>query len=280
MHYQTFRNSVLAYILRLAPIPFGRHRRRYRFYQRIKNSELVLKRKIRHSGIVLPLNLGDWIQYWMFMEGAYEKQWVDFLKPHVTGKIFFDVGANVGGYTLTLAKSAARTYSFEASSANASILKNFVNLSKLNTIEVINKAVSNNSGERVSIYSSPDTGGNNTQFNDFGKGCEMVSTVTLDQFVADNNIDYVGVIKIDIEGSELAAFQGAHDLLNKSHPVLLVEFHALAAKQANWELVELYNLLKSYGYSAHKLRRNGLVTFDPSGLSEPEFYTNLIFTKL
>ena len=149
-----------------------------------------MKRKIRHSGIVLPLNLGEWIQYWMFMDGAYEKQLVDFLKPHVTGKIFFDVGANVGSYTLTLAKSAARTYSFEASSSNASILRNFVDISKLNNIEVINKAVSNNSGQTVSIYSSPDTGGNNTQFHDFGKGCETVSTITLDQFVAENNIDH------------------------------------------------------------------------------------------
>lgn len=154
MHYQTLRNSVTAYVLRLIPNPFGRYRRRYRFYQRIKNSDLILKRKIRHSGIVLPPNLGEWIQYWMFMDGAYEKQLVDFLKPYVTGKVFFDVGANVGSYTLTLAKSAARTYSFEASSSNASILRNFVNLSKLNSIELINKAVSNQSG-RVFQFTHP-----------------------------------------------------------------------------------------------------------------------------
>lgn len=270
-------DSIMAYVLRIAPNWFGGYRRRYRFYQRIKNSDLVLSRKIRHSGIVLPLNLGDWIQFWMFMEGAYEKQMVDFLKPHVTGKIFFDVGANVGSYTLALSKSAARTYSFEASSVNAAILRNFVSHSKLNTIEVINNAVSNNSGGTVSIFSSPDTGGNNTQFHDFGKGCETVSTITLDQFAKENNIGQVDVIKMDIEGSELAAFQGAHDILSKSHPVLLVEFHAIVARQANWELVELYNLLMRYGYNAYELHRSGLVPFERSRLSEPEFYANLIF---
>lgn len=277
MRYQMFRNLVMAYILRIMPNPFGRYRGRYRFYQRIKNSDFILKRKIRHSGIVLPLNLGDWIQYWMFMEGAYEKQLVDFLEPHVTGKIFFDIGANVGSYTLALSKSAAHIYSFEASSSNAAILKGFVGLSGLNTVEVVNQAVSNHSGKNVSIYSSPDTGGNNTQFCDFGKGCETVSTITLDQFVADHDIDRVDVIKIDIEGSELAAFQGARDLLNKNHPILLVEFHALVAKQANWELVELYDFLKGCGYNAYELKRSKLVPFDRSRLLHPEFYSNLIF---
>lgn len=270
-------DSIMAYALRIAPNWFSGYRRRYRFYQRIKNSNLVLNRKIRHSGIVLPLNLGDWIQFWMFMEGAYEKQMVDFLKPRVKGKVFFDVGANIGSYTLALSKSAAHVYSFEASSSNAAILRNFVKLSGLNSIEVINKAISNHSGKTISLYSSPDTGGNNTQFHDFGKGYETVSTITLDQFASDNNIDHVDVIKIDIEGSELAAFQGAHDLLSKSHPVLLVEFHALVAKQANWELTDLYNLLKSYSYNAYELSRRGLIPFERSRLSNPEFYSNLIF---
>lgn len=274
-----FLNSLHAFFLRLLPGPFGRYRRRYKFYLQIKNSNLVLRRKIRHSGIVLPLNLGEWIQYWMFMDGAYEKQLVDFLKPLVKGKTFFDVGANIGAYTLTLAKSAARTYSFEASASNATILQNFIGLSKLKNIEVINKAVSNKAGEVIELYSSPDTGGNNTQFHDFGKGSETVSTITLDQFVADNNIDQVGVIKIDIEGSELAAFQGAHNLLSKCRPVLLVEFHALVAKQANWELSELYNLLKSYDYNVFELSKKGLLPFDPSRLSSSDFYANLIFKK-
>lgn len=277
MRYQTLRDTVKACILRFVPIPSGRYRHRYSFFQRIKGSDLILKRKIRHSGIVLPLNLGEWIQYWMYMEGAYEKQLVDFLKPHVTGKVFFDVGANVGSYTLALSKSAAQVYSFEASSANAATLGNFVQLSGVRTIEVVNKAISDQSGKTISLYSSPDTGGNNTQFHDFGKGCETVSTITLDQFAADNNIGHVDVIKIDVEGSELAAFRGAHELLGKSHPVLLVEFHALVAKQAGWELVELYDLLMSYGYKAYELNRSGLVPFESSRLSNPEFYSNLIF---
>ncbi len=277
MRNQTLRNLAMANFLRVIPGPFGRYRRRYRFYERIKNSRLVLSRKIRHSGIVVPLNLGDWVQYWMFMEGAYEKHLVDFLKPHVNGKIFFDVGANVGSYTLSLARSAARIYAFEASPSNAEILRSFVAPSGLNTIEVINNAVSSQAGNSIQIYSSPDTGGNNSTFHDFGEGGETVSTVTLDQFVAEHSIDRVGVIKVDVEGAELAVFQGAREVLRTGRPVLLVEFHALVAKQANWHLAELYDLLVGHRYNVYELVKGKLKPFDASRLSNPEFYSNLIF---
>lgn len=277
MRTPTFYDPIMAYILRFAPGLFGRYRRRYRFYEHIKNRKLVLKRRLRHSGIVLPLNLGDWVQYWMFMEGAYEKQLVDFLFPHVRGKVFFDVGANVGSYTMTLAKAAHHIYSFEASPANAAVLRNFVSISKLGNIEIVNQAISNTSGDEVVIYSSPDTGGNNTRFHDFGKGGETVRTITLDQFVQERKIDKVDVIKMDIEGSELAAFIGTKEILSRHHPLLLIEFHALLAKQAGWELSELYSMLTGYGYSAYELIKRELIPFDRSRLHSPDFYSNLIF---
>lgn len=211
------------------------------------------------------------------MEGAYEKQLVDFLLPYVKDKVFFDVGANVGSYTMILAKSAKRIYSFEASSFNAEILRNFVAISKQDNIEVINRAVSDISGDQITIYSSPDTGGNNTRFHDFGGGGESVKTITLDKFVQDHEIEKVDVIKMDIEGSELAAFTGAQEILNKHRPVLLIEFHALVAKQAGWELMELYRLLTKYGYNANELIKRKLVPFDSSRLASPDFYSNLVF---
>ncbi len=277
MNAQTLRNTLTAYILRLLPNPFGRYRRRYRFYQKIKNCDLVLSRKIRHSGVTLPLNLGDWIQYWMFMEGVYEKPLADYLRPHVSGRIFFDVGANIGSYTLSLARAAERIYSFEASPRNAATLNNFVQIAGLQNIDVINKGVSNRSGEQITIYSSPDTGGNNTQFHNFGNGCETVATITLDQAVAEYQIPRVDVIKMDIEGSELAAFQGADEILSRHRPLLLIEFHALVAQQAGWELATLYNLLTGYGYRVFELSGKMLAPFDQKRFSEPEFYANLIF---
>lgn len=277
MQYNLFLDTLHAYFYRYLPNPFGRDRKRYRFYESVKNRDLILKRKIRHSGVTLPLNLGDYIQYWMFMDGAYEKKLIDFLLPYVKDRVFFDVGTNIGSYTMSLSKAAKRIYSFEASHSNAALLNSFVELSGIGSVEVVNRAVSSISGEQFTIYLSPDTGGNNTAFYDFGKGCEIATTISLDQFVSDRGIERVDVIKMDIEGSELAAFGGAHGILSMHHPLLLVEFHSLVAKQAGWELSELYNLIVDYGYSAYELQKGKLCKFDRKRFSAPEFYANLIF---
>lgn len=272
-----FLDCALAYTVRYLPSFLGRHRYRYRFYERVKNTELTLHGTLRHSRISLPLNLGDWVQYWMFMNGAYERELVDFLCPRVKDKVLFDVGANVGSYTLTLARSARHIYSFEASPSNAAILRKFVEHSGLSNIEVVNKAVSDVPGQTITLFTSPDTGGNNSQFYNYGKGSETATTITLDQFAADNKIGRVDVIKMDIEGGELRAFRGAERILRECHPLLLVEFNALVTAPAGWKSSELYDLIRSHGYSAYELRRGKLVRFDDSGMSASDFYANLIF---
>lgn len=277
MSSKRFLDCALAHVVRHVPSFLGRYRYRYRFYQRVKNSDLTLRGTLRHSRISLPLNLGDWVQYWMFMDGAYERGLVDFLCPRVKDKVLFDVGANVGSYTLTLARSAKRIYSFEASPSNAAVLRRFVKHSGLSNIEVIDKAVSDLTGEKINLFTSPDTGGNHSQFHDYGKGSETATTITLDQFAGDNKIDRVDVIKMDIEGGELRAFQGARRILRESHPLLLVEFNALVATPAGWKSSELYELIRGYGYNAYEIRRGKLIGFNDSGMSAPDFYANLIF---
>jgi FkbM family methyltransferase len=270
-------DCALAYVVRYVPSFLGRHRYRYRFYQRVKNSDLTLRGTLKHSHVSLPLNLGDWVQYWMFMDGAYERGLVNFLCPRVKDKVLFDVGANVGSYTLTLAKSARRICSFEASPSNAAILRRFVEQSGLSNIEVVHKAVSDVAGQTINLFTSPDTGGNNSQFYNYGKGSETATTITLDQFAAENKISHVDVIKMDIEGGELRAFRGAERILCEWHPLLLVEFNALVTAPAGWKSSELYDLIRGHGYNAYELRKGKLVRFDDSGMSAPDFYANLIF---
>jgi FkbM family methyltransferase len=277
MNSKRFYDCLVAQILRFVPNPFGRYRRRYEFFQRVKDSNLTLHGRIRHSGIRVPLNLGDYVQYWMFMDGAYEHRLVDFLCPRVKGKVLFDVGANVGSYTLSLAKSARQIYSFEASPSNCRILGGFVGRAGLSNVEIVNKAISDSCGEEIALFTSPYASGAHSQFHDFGTGHEKVTTITLDQFAQDRKIGRVDVIKMDIEGSELRAFQGARQILRESRPLLLVEFNAPVATQAGWKLSELYELIRPYGYRACELHRRKLAPFDESRLSDPNCFANLIF---
>ena len=134
------------------------------------------------------------------MDSAYEIELVDFLRPYVKGKVFFDVGANIGNYTLTLAKDAMQIYSFEASPSNAGILEGFIDRAQLSNTELINMAVAGESGDTISIFISPDATGNHSQFLDYGNGSETITTVSLDDFISKRNIEKVDVVKMDIEG--------------------------------------------------------------------------------
>ncbi len=83
-------NFAIAQALRLFRHPFKRFREG--FFLKVKNSNFTIERRIRHSRLLLPLDLGDWIQYWIFMDGAYELELVDFLRPYVQGKVFLTSG--------------------------------------------------------------------------------------------------------------------------------------------------------------------------------------------
>jgi len=251
---------------------------RHGFFLKIKNSEFIIERRIRHSRLLLPLDLGDWIQYWIFMDGAYEIELVDFLRPYVQGKVFFDIGANVGNYTLTLAKDARKIFSFEASPSNARILEGFINRAQLSNIELINMAVKDKSGDTISIFISPDTTGNYSQFLDYGHGSETILSVALDDFIVQRDIGKVDVIKIDIEGGEFDAIRGAEKLINRDHPLLLVEFNSIIADHAGWKLQDLYDYIVSFGYKAYELKKRKIMEFDSLKLRESNIAPNLIFS--
>ncbi|MEK9138975.1 MAG: FkbM family methyltransferase, partial [Bacteroidota bacterium] len=200
-----------ALLLRKVPSPFWRFRQR--FYLSVKNSGLVLSSRLRHSNIQVPLDIGDWVQYWMYMDGAYEREMVDYLEPEVRGRVFLDIGANVGNYTLTLCRSAKHIYAFEASKKNVEILTRAVGLvGNINNVTILHNAVSSTSDEIVRLFLSEDASGNHSQFlGDTGRS-ENVATLSLDDFVLRFDAEEIAVIKMDIEGAEFLAIEGGKRL--------------------------------------------------------------------
>ena len=60
------------------------------------------------------------------------------------------------------------------------------------------------------------TGNLNKQFK-----CFDVNTDTIDNFCSEKNINYIDILKIDTEGSEIDVLEGAKDMLNKTDIVLI-----------------------------------------------------------
>lgn len=147
------------------------------------------------------------------------------------GATFYDLGANVGFFTLLAARRVGprgRVYAFEPLPENLAGLRHNIDLNGFGNVEVLPAAVSDADGEaelevhghqvtaRIGTPEVPATGS--------GQRTTTVATVTLDHLVS-TGVRAPDVVKIDIEGAEVAAIRGARRTLREHRPVLLCALH-------------------------------------------------------
>jgi FkbM family methyltransferase len=163
------------------------------------------------------------------------------LLPHLRmrrGETFVDVGANVGYYSLKLAKDYAnddvRIIAIEAHPENFKALNKNIELNSFECVRTINKAVSNHKGI-ATLYDRVDTRNrirsefyslstdyiHDLNFVPINGGSVHVECDTLDNILEETRVD---VMKIDIEGGEVSALEGAGKTLERLRK-LIVEVH-------------------------------------------------------
>ena len=81
----------------------------------------------------------------------------------------------------------------------------------------------------------------------------------LDDYVEQNSISQVRMIKMDVQGSEIDVLHGARRLLTAlNRPVLFVEVEQVANTAFGHSTNDLLNSLKSLGYELYSWREGGL----------------------
>lgn len=137
-----------------------------------------------------------------------------------------DIGANIGLFTeLAVRKGADRVVSLEISEKAISI---FENLHKSNeNVTLIKKAAYENSGE-ITIYSDPNNSLVGSIYPDHTSGLSdsyTVESMSVADILEQSNIERVGLMKIDVEGSEYAIFEGISDDTLDTIENIILEFH-------------------------------------------------------
>jgi len=162
-------------------------------------------------------------------EPAVQQALVDYLRPGMT---FFDVGANIGFFSLLAARIVGpfgRVVSFEADPEIAERLAKNLARNDFHHATVVQKAVWSEPKKiffvRVDAGVSPDRGLGHVATSSYDSGNTIsVDAVSLDSFRAPGKPP--DFIKCDVEGAEAAVFEGANELLREKHPILLVEMHS------------------------------------------------------
>jgi FkbM family methyltransferase len=152
--------------------------------------------------------------------------------PIKQGITAVDLGGNIGMVTVYLSKKIGtngKVYVYEPDGGNFKILNENVRLNGASNVEAIQKGIWNSDGV-LDFYS----GGNytssfqKTSYIEKKSGkyqVEHVPVTTLDKEVARLGINRLDLIKIDIEGSEAEALDGAAETIKRFHPDLIIETH-------------------------------------------------------
>lgn len=167
---------------------------------------------------------------------------------------FYDLGANIGYYSLIAARLVGPNgcvVSFEADPEIAARLRENLERNNFSHATVEQKAVWSEarsvSFARVDANTSPDRGlghvSSDTSYDNI-----MVEATSLNQYVtAKNSPD---LLKCDIEGAEEEVFRGADRLLAERRTILLIEMHSPENHRA------LTQKFVEHGYTVRNLDEN------------------------
>lgn len=236
----------------------------------------ALKRHYRYLGyveveiegaapFVMLLNDDDQVAYIYFWYGrdAFEtlslRLWTELAKQ---SEVILDIGAFTGVYTLAAAASnrQASIHSFEPVSLVFSRLLTNLTANKLGkkvpgtasgrarAITVSNMAVGNLDGEtHINQFRNELTIGTGASLiekpNKVIKHNAKVRQVTIDSYAQENGLNKIDLLKADVEQAELIILEGAHNVLSRNRPSLLIE---VSSRQ---NLEALSEILGSYGYN-------------------------------
>jgi FkbM family methyltransferase len=146
-------------------------------------------------------------------------QWVH------AGDWVMDVGANVGNYAARLSElvqASGRVLAFEPVPETFELLAANVRCFPVGNVTLFNVAASDRFDVKGMRIPSLDTGGSNLYMAHLTDGSAEMSVLTMPL----DSLDIprqIRLIKIDVEGHELAAVHGMRRLLERDRPVLIIE---------------------------------------------------------
>jgi len=187
------------------------------------------------------------------------------IKPSEKNIIIFDVGANVGNYTLQLNHLSGKNrkiYSFEPFSA---VYKELVKLSTIVSEFYPFQLGFSDKRESKKFFSSSsysEVGGlYEKDFSDSGFSLDLSEEVffdTIDEFCLDKNIPHIHFLKVDVEGHDYFVLCGAKRMI-REEKIDFIQFEYGAANYlSKTYLFDFFKLL-SPTYRVFRLLKNGAI---------------------
>lgn len=194
-----------------------------------------------------------------FASGAYERPVQDALASLVRrGVVCYDVGANLGFYSVLLGRLCGPTgsvYAFEPVPGNAAMIERNARLNRMANINVLRVALSRADG-RGELLLARHNGG--AVLRGAGvppdlAGHVAVETRALDTLVDAREIEPPDVVKIDVEGAEMDVLQGMQKVLRSRAPAIVLELDDETEAACERKLAACRSFLGALDYRVARL---------------------------
>lgn len=164
-------------------------------------------------------------------------------------------GAYFGDQAIPVANNIRQTgvcHTFEPNKSNSDLIAENTGLNGLSNVLINNLALWNKSGEKL-IFEGEDALASTVTA---GAGAaNVLHTITIDDYVKQNNIGKVNLLMIDVEGSELKVLEGALQMLKTNQPVVVFETHSLYDDWSNGlGSAPSVQVLKGLDYEVYAIR--------------------------
>lgn len=220
----------------------------------LKSLKFIKLTKINNQNI--KINISTSIELWRARTYLTKEpetiNWIDGFKKN---EVFFDVGANIGLYSIYAAKKNCKVFSFEPSSNNfSSLVKNII----LNNLIIHPFCFAISNREKISSINLVSTIEGDSQHNLFKKDKlysrdfifkQGVFTTTLDNLIYKHKFLMPNHIKIDVDGNERNIILGAKQLLkSKKLRSIMIEINYKSKNEINtiFKLLNINNFRLKY----------------------------------
>lgn len=210
-------------------------------------------------GQIMFLNLQDWSDRRAYFSGRYYQQEIDrlllsLLQP---GDQYLDIGANIGMTTLAAASRigpTGRGFAFEPNPVVFARLARHIETNRLSNIEAVPAALSNCQGTAKLFLSGSHTGLSSlSQRAEGNTGSVEVTTYLGDDFADRLDPKVPTILKIDVEGFEVQAFEGMPRILSLPEVCIIAEVSDQMLRDAGRSRKILHDHLQANGYQPYTI---------------------------
>jgi len=202
---------------------------------RLPPSGIIKLQVEQHMYFKMATNQTSYVTKLLYWHGLNSFEYTYIFKELILDfKSFIDIGSNTGYYSLLGASlnKKINIHAFEPATGPLYYLKKNVSLNNFQKrILIHEEALSSESSEvlfyevrnKKYSYLPYNLGGIGSLKQDGSKTAYPVKTLTLDNFVDDNQLSAVDLIKIDTEGTENIILEGAFNTIQKFSPIIICE---------------------------------------------------------